>query len=258
MSSSLASFLGAVAMQAVTYVALTGSLLALTRRWAAGWFARRRIAVRGRAADRAQVAHELRHSLVAITVGGAQAAIVQAMHAAGVDRLVEQVDGPMVAVAWLAGLIAWNDLWFYGVHRALHTPWLYRHVHAVHHRSVDVTPMSSYAFHGVEALLVTGWILPAALLAPIPLPVLGAAQALGLFNNVMSHLGFELLPAWWTRAPILGWTNTATFHSLHHQKFRGNYGLFPRVWDRLFGTEVDGYEAAFEAATGASEPASVR
>jgi 3-ketosteroid 9alpha-monooxygenase subunit B len=45
--------------------------------------------------------------------------------------------------------------------------------------------------------------------------------------------------------PGLRWINTATFHSLHHTGFHGNYGLFTRVWDRLFGTELPGYERAF-------------
>jgi sterol desaturase/sphingolipid hydroxylase (fatty acid hydroxylase superfamily) len=79
-----------------------------------------------------------------------------------------------------------------------------------------------------------------------------AAQVVGLLNNVGSHLGYELLPRWWLRAPILRWTNTATFHALHHERFTGNFGLFSRVWDRLFGTEIVDYERAFDAAHPAS------
>ena len=137
------------------------------------------------------------------------------------------------------------DLWFYSVHRALHTPWLFKHVHAVHHRSVDVNPFSSYSFHVVEGALLGGWVIPAALLLPLPIPTLVAAHVVGTFNNVMAHLGYELLPAWWIRAPLLRWSNTATFHSLHHTQYKGNYGLFTRLWDRLFGTELPTYEAAF-------------
>ena len=46
----------------------------------------------------------------------------------------------------------------------------------------------------------------------------------------------NLLPRWWVRAPLLRWTNTSTFHNLHHTRLQGNYGLFTRFWDRLFGT----------------------
>ena len=73
----------------------------------------------------------------------------------------------------------------------------------------------------------------------------GVLQVVGLLNNVMSHLGYELLPRWVLRVPLLRFTNTATFHSLHHTRLRGNFGLHTRLWDRAFGTEVPDYEAVF-------------
>lgn len=77
------------------------------------------------------------------------------------------------------------------------------------------------------------------------MPVLAIVQVLGLLNNVNSHLGYELLPAWWVRVPPLSWTSSLTFHNLHHQKYKGNYALFFRFWDRLLGTELPGYQRAF-------------
>ena len=46
-------------------------------------------------------------------------------------------------------------------------------------------------------------------------------------------------------------TNTATFHSLHHTRSRGNFGLHTRLWDRLFGTEIADYERVFVERGGA-------
>ena len=105
--------------------------------------------------------------------------------------------------------------------------------------------MTSFSFHLVEAALLTRWLLPVALVFPLPFVPLMVMQILGLANNVMAHLGFELLTRWWVRTPILRWSNSATYHSLHHQRFHGNYGLTTRVWDRLFGTEIDDYEEQF-------------
>jgi lathosterol oxidase len=82
-------------------------------------------------------------------------------------------------------------------------------------------------------------------LLPIPMAALAALQVIGLANNVMAHLGYEFLPAWLLRVPLLRWTNTATFHSLHHTRSRGNFGLHTRLWDRLFGTEIADYERVF-------------
>ena len=246
----LAAFMTAYAGQALGYLAIAGLLLLLPRRWVVGWLARRRIAVRGRALDGAQLRRELGSTLIVLAVGTAQALLISALQEAGSTRLstaITATDLPGAIVAF-SGLLLFNDLWFYGVHRLLHTPWLFKHIHAVHHRSVDVNPLSSYAFHAAEAVLVTGWILPAVLLVPLPLPVLVVVQGVGLANNLMAHLGYELLPVWWLRVPLLRWSNTATFHSLHHTRYKGNYGLLTRLWDRLLGTELSGYEAAFDAA----------
>lgn len=251
----LTSFLSAYVGQIFGYFAVVGLVFLVTRRWAASWFSRRRIRTRGRRLDNAQLVHEVRHSLVVLAIGTAQFLVLGALQASGLVSLSEDLGpwGLPGAVAIFVGLIVFNDLWFYSVHRLLHTRWLFKRVHSVHHRSVEVNPFSSYSFHAVEALLITGWVVPVALVLPIPLPVIMVAQVVGLSNNVMAHLGHELLPRWWTRTPVLRWTNTATFHALHHERFTGNYGLFTRVWDRLLGTELDGYELSFDDAHRAEE-----
>jgi Delta7-sterol 5-desaturase len=80
---------------------------------------------------------------------------------------------------------------------------------------------------------------------PIYLPMLGVLHGVGLANNVMSHLGYEFLPRWLLRVPLLRWMNTSTFHNMHHTSSRGNYALMFRFWDRMLGTELPTYEATF-------------
>ena len=46
---------------------------------------------------------------------------------------------------------------------------------------------------------------------------------------------------------------TPTFHGMHHARFNGNYGLFTRIPDRLFGTEWADYPA-LHARVAASGP----
>ena len=158
----------------------------------------------------------------------------------------------------MLGFLLFNDAWFYGWHRLLHHRRIFPLIHIVHHRSVDVNPFTSYSFHALEGFILGAWIIPAALLVPIYAPLLGVLQVIGLANNVMAHLGYELLPRWLLRVPLLRQMNTATFHSLHHSQFHGNYGLLFRFWDRLFGTEVPGYEAAFLARGAAPAPEEMR
>jgi Delta7-sterol 5-desaturase len=39
---------------------------------------------------------------------------------------------------------------------------------------------------------------------------------------------------------------TTTYHSLHHSRYTGNYGLGTRILDRLFDTEWEDYEPLYE------------
>ena len=63
-------------------------------------------------------------------------------------------------IAWIPlsvlALLAIHDLYFYVIHRSMHHPWLYRHFHAVHHRSLSPTPFAAFAFHPLEAVLEAG------------------------------------------------------------------------------------------------------
>jgi Delta7-sterol 5-desaturase len=173
--------------------------------------------------------------------------IVATLYATGATKLT--TDAATIGWPWIAatfvGLLIFNDAWFYCWHRLLHHPKLFRHVHAVHHKSVDVNPFTSYSFHWFEGLVLGAWALPVVLIVPIYLPLLGALHAIGLANNVMSHLGYEFLPGWLLKVPVLRWINTSTFHNLHHSAFKGNYGLMFRLWDRLLGTELPNYESTF-------------
>jgi ring-1,2-phenylacetyl-CoA epoxidase subunit PaaE len=131
-----------------------------------------------------------------------------------------------------------SDTWFYWCHRAMHHPSIYKYVHALHHKSLDVNPYTSTSFHMIESLLLTVWVLPLAMVMPISMTALGVMQVLGTFNNLKSHLGYEFFPKFFNYAPF-SMLVTATNHSLHHTQYNGNYGLFFRFWDIIFGTELN-------------------
>jgi ring-1,2-phenylacetyl-CoA epoxidase subunit PaaE len=131
-----------------------------------------------------------------------------------------------------------SDTWFYWSHRIMHHPKLYKYVHALHHKSLDVNPYTSTSFHVIESVWLTVWVLPLSLVMPISMTALGVMQVLGTFNNLKSHLGYELFPNFLSKAPF-NFLVTATNHSLHHTQYNGNYGLFFRFWDVVCGTELN-------------------
>jgi ring-1,2-phenylacetyl-CoA epoxidase subunit PaaE len=137
-----------------------------------------------------------------------------------------------------------SDTWFYWSHRIMHHPRIYKYVHALHHKSLDVNPYTSTSFHVIEAVWLTGWILPLVLLMPVSMTALGIMQVLGTLNNLKSHLGYELFPKFFSIPPF-NMLVTATNHSLHHTQYNGNYGLFFRFWDIICGTELNTTTATF-------------
>ncbi len=129
-----------------------------------------------------------------------------------------------------------HDTYFYWMHRLMHHPRLYRHVHLVHHKSVNPSPWAAYAFHPLEAVVEAG-ILPLVLfLIPAHPVALFSFITIMLWFNVYGHLGYELFPASLYRHPLGRWLNSSVYHNQHHERFTGNYGLYFTFWDRWMNT----------------------
>lgn len=140
-----------------------------------------------------------------------------------------------------------HDTYFYWMHRTVHHPSLFKTIHLEHHKSTNPSPWASYSFHFTEGVLES--IIAPILLFFIPMHPL----ALLLFTtasfsmNVYGHLGFEITPKWFRHSFLFEIMNTSTHHNLHHEKFKGNYGLYFRIWDRIMGTEHPDYVKNFDA-----------
>lgn len=149
---------------------------------------------------------------------------------------------------WTA-IVLLHDAFFYWVHRGMHTRWLFRRVHRLHHRSRTPTPWAAYAFAPAEALIEAAILPLAALLLPMhELTVLLFVTHM-ILRNVAGHAGVELFPSWWLDVPLLRWITTTTHHDLHHSHGGCNYGLYFTWWDRFMGTEHPDYHRRFRSVT---------
>jgi len=150
-----------------------------------------------------------------------------------------------IPVSVLLALIV-HDTYFYWMHRAVHHPKLFRRIHLAHHKSVNPSPWASYSFHFTEGVL-EAMIAPIIMLLipmhPLALATFGIAS---LVINVYGHLGYEIAPKWFRHSFFFEILNTSTHHNLHHEKFRGNYGLYFRIWDRLMKTEHPDYVKEYD------------
>ena len=131
---------------------------------------------------------------------------------------------------------------FYFGHRLLHVPFLYRTVHRLHHRNVEVGPWSGLSMHPVEHVIYFSTVVVQWVLALHPVNALYQLQ-LAAFYPALGHCGFEKL----TIGKKLGLDGGSYFHYLHHKYFECNYGGSLAPLDKWFGTFHDGTAAGDEA-----------
>jgi sterol desaturase/sphingolipid hydroxylase (fatty acid hydroxylase superfamily) len=130
-----------------------------------------------------------------------------------------------------------HDTYFYWTHRLMHHPWWFRKMHAVHHESRPPTAWAAMSFHPWEALSGALVIPLLVFFVPIHVAMLGLVLGIMTLMGVTNHMGWELFPARLVNGRAGIWLITASHHELHHQKYRCNYGLYFRHWDRLCGTD---------------------
>ena len=154
--------------------------------------------------------------------------------------------GPLLFWAWFVVLLVLTPVihsaHFYFIHRLLHVRALYRRVHALHHRNVEVGPWSGLAMHPVEHLLYFSTVVVQWLLALHPVNALFQIQ-IAVYYAAMAHTGFDKVKVG-ERMVIEGGCH---FHYLHHKYFECNYGGSLVALDRLFGTFHDGSEESHGA-----------
>jgi Delta7-sterol 5-desaturase len=228
-------------MAALLVIGLLGHVMALF------WFVavRRRWGIASRAIyaleiPRAQIRRELRNSVHAPI----HAVLLAAFLAIGAFRAtgIVSLAGTLVLTAVCA------EVWHYWSHRAFHVKWLHW-IHEEHHKSHLNSWLTAVSFPFSEKLIFDIGLIGALALLDryIALNFYGVATwYVGyLIINSFSHANFELKSADYVQGLGRILTST-TYHSLHHARYTGNYGLGTRLLDRAFGTEWNDYDRLYE------------
>ncbi len=235
----------------VYYLAFTVPFFVFFWWWLKDRMQVRRIQQKPRA-DKKQIFKELRYSFLTIL----NITIVTTLIFSSGGEFYLQINTDISPYGWIYFVLTTfflfviDDTYFYWIHRFMHTDLLYEKVHTVHHESFDTTPFTSFSFHPLEAVLEQGtliFIVVFSMLTPIHFASIIIWQAGNMLLNVVGHLGYEIYPKWLLDAPVLKWLAPTTHHNLHHTKFRGNYGLYFRWWDKIMGTEFDNFPATYRA-----------
>ncbi|XWS34097.1 hypothetical protein CRYUN_Cryun21dG0010300 [Craigia yunnanensis] len=127
----------------------------------------------------------------------------------------------------------------YFVHRFIfHNKFLYKYIHAQHHRLVVPYPFGAIYSHPLEAFLADtlGGSLSFVLSGMSPRTSI-FFYAFVTIKNVDDHCGI-MLPG----NPFhIFFTNNTAYHDLHHQLYGGKYNFaqpFFVMWDRILGTHM--------------------
>ena len=241
--------LGVLSSSSLRYFLFTGSAFIVFWVLLRSRLGHRRI--QRRAPKRKSIVHDLKHSVVGLMAITVATTAVSVLRPLGMMQIYDDPAG----LGWgyfalsVGVLVLGHDTYIYWTHRLIHRKALFRRFHAVHHRSSNPNPFSSYSLGWLDGM-IHGLYLPLmAVVMPLNLGAIAVFLVLMMTVNVYVHLGYELLPRGFARHPVLGWIATSTFHNLHHQRSHCNYGTYFTWWDRLMGTAHPDYVSIFESVT---------
>lgn len=131
-----------------------------------------------------------------------------------------------------------EDFLNYWLHRLLHTPWLYRHVHSVHHSFDAPFSITAAYAHPAEVVILAMPTFVGPLVISPHLYTLMLWQVLRNFEAIDIHSGYELPFSFKTFFPAYA---GASHHDYHHYMHSGNFASVFTWCDFLYGTDL-GYQ----------------
>jgi 4-alpha-methyl-delta7-sterol-4alpha-methyl oxidase len=135
----------------------------------------------------------------------------------------------------LALFLVVDDALFYALHRTLHTRWLFRRVHAVHHRVHAPFALTGAIMHPLEWVAIGGLVMVVPLAIGMHAQIMWLCVILRQWGNAEFHAGME---GWWSVLSRLPGAGGVRHHDLHHARMAGNYAALFSFWDRRLGTEL--------------------
>ncbi len=142
----------------------------------------------------------------------------------------------------LVFVIALQDTYFYFTHRLSHHPKCYKWLHSGHHHSKDPTPWTAFAFDPAEAMIQSIYLIGITLWLPLHLSVLVALIMVMTMGALIHHFGVRLFESSAFGEWLGSWMVGCTHHWLHHRKYTVHYSLYFTFWDKVLGTQYEGYE----------------
>ncbi|KZT29656.1 C5-sterol desaturase [Neolentinus lepideus HHB14362 ss-1] len=151
----------------------------------------------------------------------------------GYSMLYDNVDeyGWGYFFASIPFFLLFTDYGIYWVHRLLHHPLLYKHIHKPHHKWIIPTPFSSHAFHPLDGYLQSVPYHLFVFLFPMQRVLFLCLFVFVNFWSILIHDSDMI-----TGHPLEKVINGPAHHTLHHLYFTVNYGQYFTWADRVGGS----------------------
>lgn len=177
-----------------------------------------------------RMTHNLWYSLLAVAQWTAWEVVFMRAYATGrLPYLADpfgSVDDALRFAFWTVFIPLFRGCHFYFAHRLIHVKPLYKFVHSLHHRNVDIEPFAGLCMHPIEHLYYFSCVCPSLYFRMSPFHFFWNGVHL-LLSPAASHSGWE------------DHMQSDQFHYIHHRKFECNYGSASFPLDHLFGTFRD-------------------
>ena len=118
------------------------------------------------------------------------------------------------------------DFYFYVTHRIMHHKKLFNLFHITHHKSKVISPLTALSMDVLEAIINQSALVLLFFLFPIHTTHVYIWVIVTISYTIYLHSGVELFS-----------NKFLETNSEHHLKFKGNYGYYTLIWDKLFKTQ---------------------
>lgn len=182
-----------------------------------------------------QVQKEVIYAMKSIPMMAFLTSIMFLLEIRGYSRLYDRVDDSKYGW-WMIGFsiitfILFTDLLIYWIHRWLHIPFVYKHIHKPHHKWKMPTPYASFAFHPIDGFLQSTPYHIYAFLFPLHKYLYLALYLSVNIWTVSIHDGDFRVPDM-----LKPYVNGSAHHMDHHLYYNYNYGQYFTLWDRIGGS----------------------
>jgi len=126
-----------------------------------------------------------------------------------------------------------TEVMFFYSHKTFHTPFLYKHVHKVHHEVKAPFGICALYFHPVEQIQSVVEEIAPALIVGSHISILMLWTSMSTFAVVLHHCGYDFP---WLFDRIPPWLDMTWQHDYHHYAFNKCFGVIG-IMDALYGTD---------------------